>query len=173
MEMVLTKDELIQSLNHEVQILLHLISKIDPSRLDYRPTPGQRSTLELLQYIAIMGPIHVRGTVAPAFSIDEWRQMWQREEPRSKGLDLESATAEIARHREVFSELIAPLSDAELRANLEMFGSTVSRGSWLVRLVLNHYVGYRMQLFLYLKASGREELSTMNLWAGVDPPPRT
>jgi hypothetical protein len=25
-----------------------------------------------------------------------------------------------------------------------------------------------MQLFLYLKACGREELSTMNLWAGVD-----
>jgi hypothetical protein len=27
---------------------------------------------------------------------------------------------------------------------------------------------YRMQLFLYLKASGREELNTMNLWAGMD-----
>jgi hypothetical protein len=27
-----------------------------------------------------------------------------------------------------------------------------------------------MQLFLYLKASGREQLGSMNLWAGVDPP---
>ena len=27
-----------------------------------------------------------------------------------------------------------------------------------------------MQLFLYLKASGREELGSMNLWVGVDPP---
>ena len=25
-------------------------------------------------------------------------------------------------------------------------------------------------LFLYLKACGREELSTMNLWAGMDAP---
>ena len=38
----------------------------------------------------------------------------------------------------------------------------------LVNLVLCHYSAYRMQLFLYLKACGREELSTMNLWAGRD-----
>jgi hypothetical protein len=30
---------------------------------------------------------------------------------------------------------------------------------------------YRMQLFLYLKACGREELGTMDLWAGVDAVP--
>ena len=28
----------------------------------------------------------------------------------------------------------------------------------------------RTQLFLYLKTCGREELGTMNLWAGVDAP---
>jgi hypothetical protein len=27
-----------------------------------------------------------------------------------------------------------------------------------------------MQLFLYLKACGRDELNTMNLWVGVDAP---
>lgn len=59
-------------------------------------------------------------------------------------------------------------SDAELRAEIEMFGSKASRGSWLVNLVLCHYAAYRMQLFLYLKACGREELNTMNLWAGMD-----
>ena len=46
--MVLTKNELIASLQHEVRVLLHLASKIDRSMLDYRPTPKQRSTLELL-----------------------------------------------------------------------------------------------------------------------------
>jgi hypothetical protein len=51
-----------------------------------------------------------------------------------------------------------------------MFGSKGSRGSMIVNLVLCHYAAYRMQLFLYLKASGREELNTMNLWAGMDKP---
>jgi hypothetical protein len=37
-------------------------------------------------------------------------------------------------------------------------------------LVLNGHAACRTQPFLYLKACGREELSTMNLWAGADMP---
>ena len=40
--------------------------------------------------------------------------------------------------------------------------------------MVNHVIGqcaaYRMQLFLYLKACGREDLNTMNLWVGTDAP---
>ena len=50
--MVLTKSEFISQLQHEVHILLHLASKVDRNKLDYRPTPKQRSTLELLQYLS-------------------------------------------------------------------------------------------------------------------------
>lgn len=47
--MVLTKSELVASLQNEVRILLHLAGKVDRAKLDYRPTPGQRSTLELMR----------------------------------------------------------------------------------------------------------------------------
>jgi hypothetical protein len=57
--MIITKSELLASLQKEVRILLHLASKIDRSQLDYRPTPKQRSTLELLQYLSHMGPSRV------------------------------------------------------------------------------------------------------------------
>jgi len=46
----------------------------------------------------------------------------------------------------------------------------VERGSVIVNLVLGGCAAYRTQLFLYLKACGREELNTMNLWAGADAP---
>jgi hypothetical protein len=49
--MILTKDELIASLQNEVRILVHLAGKVDKSKLDYRPSPKQRTTLELLQYM--------------------------------------------------------------------------------------------------------------------------
>jgi len=49
-----------------------------------------------------------------------------------------------------------------------MFGRTSARGRQLVNLVLNGHAAYRTQLFCYLKSCGREELSTMNLWAGLD-----
>jgi hypothetical protein len=51
-----------------------------------------------------------------------------------------------------------------------MFGQKHSRGGFIVNLVLCGCAAYRTQLFLYLKACGREELSTMNLWAGMDAP---
>ena len=46
--MVLTKAELIGSLQHEVNILLHLADKVDARSMDYRPTPKQRSTIDWL-----------------------------------------------------------------------------------------------------------------------------
>jgi hypothetical protein len=52
-----------------------------------------------------------------------------------------------------------------------MFGRKATRGAFIVNTVLCGYAAYRTQLFLYLKASGREELNTMNLWAGMDPTP--
>ena len=70
--MVLTKSEIIASLQHEVRILLHLASKIDRSQLEYRPTPKQRSTIELLQYLTVMGPGLVRAAKAGTFDSAAW-----------------------------------------------------------------------------------------------------
>lgn len=166
--MVLTKDELIQSLQHEVRIPLHLASKVDAAKLDYRPTPKQRSMLELPQYQTIMGPIHLRAVMAEAFDLGWWRSAWTTGEAAAKAMNLEEVKAAIGKQSALFAELLGACSDAGLRAEIEMFGRKGSRGSMIVSLVLTHYAAYRMQLFLYLKACGREELSTMNLWAGID-----
>jgi hypothetical protein len=52
-----------------------------------------------------------------------------------------------------------------------MFGPPTSRGAFIVNLLMGGHAAYRTQLFLYLKACGREELGTMNLWGGMDAPP--
>ena len=59
------------------------------------------------------------------------------------------------------------------RKELDMWGQKYTVGSFLVALVLNGCAAYRTQLFCYLKACGRAELGTMNLWAGIDPAPAT
>jgi hypothetical protein len=154
------------SLQNEVRILLHLTSKIDRAQLDYRPTAKQRSTLELMQYLSMMGPalVHVAssGTFDPA--------AWTALEHEAKARDLDQALAAIAAHADAYRSLLAGLTDADLRAEIELFGEKATRGSVLVNLVLCSCAAYRTQLFLYLKASGREELGTMNLWAGMDQP---
>jgi len=164
--MVLTKSELITSLQNEVRILLHLASKIDRGKLDYRPTPKQRSTLELLQYLSVMGPALLQAAKAGAFD----PAAWTAAEKAGAARDFERSVAAIGQHIDDYPALLADVSDADLRAEIEMFGEKTSRGVFIVNQVLCGCAAYRTQLFLYLKACGREELSTMNLWAGVDAP---
>jgi hypothetical protein len=162
--MVLTKSELIASLQNEVRILLHLASKIDRAKLDYRPTPKQRSTLELLKYLTVMGPALVQAAKAGAFD----PAVWTAAEQAAQARDFDQTLAAIAAHSDTYSKLLADVTDADFRTEIEMFGTKDSRGAFLVNHVLCGCAAYRTQLFLYLKASGREELNTMNLWAGVD-----
>ena len=166
--MAITKDELIASLQNEVRLLLHLVSKVDPAKLDYRPTPKQRSLLELLQYSTIFAPIHLSTIKAGVLDLDVWRDLWRTEEAGAKTRNLEQVKDAIAKQSALLTELLGSFSDADFRAEIEIFGNKASRGPTIVSLVLSHYTAYRMQLFLYLKACGREELSTMNLWVGRD-----
>ena len=84
--------------------------------------------------------------------------------------DSDQTLATIAAHTDAYATLLADTSAADFRAEIDMFGSKTTRGAFIVNLVLCGCAAYRTQLFLYLKACGREELSTMNLWAGVDAP---
>ena len=164
--MVLTKSELVASLQNEVRILLHLASKVERDKLGYRPTPKQRSTLELLQYLSIMGPALVNVAKAGAFDVEAWTAL----EKTAYSRNFDDTLAVIAKQSEDYSALLQSFSDADLRGEVDMFGQKSSRGAFMTNLVLAGCAAYRAQLFLYLKSCGREELSTMNLWAGMDAP---
>ena len=166
--MVLTKSELIAALQAEVRILLHLAGKIDPAKLDYRPTPKQRSTIELLKYLSMMGPALVQAAKVGAFD----GAVWTAAEEAAAAQNHEQTLAAIAAQPDVYAALLAGVSDDELRAEIDPFGAgKTSRGAFLVTQVLCSCAAYRTQLFLYLKACGREELNTWNLWVGIDEPP--
>jgi hypothetical protein len=165
--MIITKSELLASLQKEVRILLHLASKIDRSQLDYRPTPKQRSTLELLKYLTIMGPALIRNAQAGSFDIAVWSSAVEAAAARS----FDQTLAALAAQRDEYATLLGAMSDADFRGEIEMFGSKTTRGSFIVNMVLCGCAAYRTQLFLYLKACGREELTTQNLWGGADAAP--
>ncbi|MCL4849632.1 MAG: hypothetical protein KJ066_24030 [Acidobacteria bacterium] len=167
--MVLTKSELVAALQNEVRILLHLTTKIDPSMLEYRPTPKQRSTLELLRYLTVMGPVLVGAARAGAFDGEAFAAAEKAAEARN----FDETLAVLAAQPDTYATLLDEFSDEDLREIVDIFGEKSSRGAFLVNLVLCGCAAYRTQLFLYLKACGRHELSTWNLWAGVDEPAAT
>jgi len=165
--MALTKQELIDSLQNEVRILQHLCTKIDASVIDYRPTPKQRSTIELLRYLTNMGPELVKAAKTGTFDPASWTEASKAAEAR----DFDQTVKALATQHDTYAALIGPMSEDEFKQTINMFGTPMSRGSFLVNLVLSGHAAYRTQIFLYLKACGREELGTSNLWGGSDPQP--
>jgi hypothetical protein len=98
------------------------------------------------------------------------RAIWGPAEEAAKKLSYDQAVAAIQKQSDEYARLLSGWTETELRAEVDMFGRKSSRGSILVNMVLAGHAAYRTQLFCYLKACGRDELSTMNLWAGRDAP---
>jgi len=168
--MVLTKEELISALQHEVRIMVHLAGKVDPAYIDYRPTAKQRSTLELLRYIAILGPTQIPMIKAGRFDRPAMMEAWTPAETRARTMNFDQVVAAIEALSGQYADFLTPWTEADFRGEIDFFGRKASRGSLLVSLILNAHAAYRTQLFCYLKSCGRDELNTMNLWAGVDAP---
>lgn len=165
--MVLTKSELIGALQNEVRILQHLITKIEPSMLDYRPTATQRSTIELLKYLAVMGPALVHSALAGTFDEADWGARQAAADKK----DFAGTVATLAAQSDQYVAMLSNVPDEAFRAEVVMFGTKYTVGSFLVALALGGCAAYRTQIFCYLKACGLSELGTMNLWAGIDAPP--
>jgi hypothetical protein len=151
-----------------VQIFVHLISKVDPAKIDYRPTAKQRSLLELIQYMTVMAPAMTESIKGGEFTREAMGAIWGPRDAASKALNWEQAVAAIGRQSDEMTRCIGAWTDTEFRSEINMFGNNMTRGAALVNMVLCGYAAYRTQLFLYLKAMGREELNTINLWMGAD-----
>jgi len=165
--MVLTKAELLSTLQKEARILAHLTSKIEPSMADYRPTPKQRSTLELLRYLTNMGPQLIKAAKSGGFDRAAWAEAGKVAEAR----DFTQTVAVLKGQGDEYAKLLSDMSDADFRAEMTAFdGKPVSKGAFIVNLVVCGHAAYRTQLFCYLKACGRDELGTYDLWQGVDAP---
>lgn len=166
--MVLTKEELISALQSEVRILVHLAGKVDKSKLDYRPTAKQRSTLELLQYMSIMGPSVLAVVKTGKFDRETLGAIFAPAAAASKAMNFDQTVAAIQEQSSQYASILSGWTDADFRASIDRFGNQTTRGALIVNLVLGGHAAYRTQLFCYLKSCGRDELSTMNLWGGVD-----
>jgi hypothetical protein len=115
-----------------------------------------------------MGPQIVAAAKRKAFDGEAWGAAMAEAATR----DFKQTMAVIGKLPEVYEKLLADMSDDDLRGELTGFdGNKISAGRFIVSVVLGGHAAYRTQLFCYLKSCGREELSTPNLWRGVDPVP--
>ncbi len=160
----MTKEHLAMSLTHECDVCIHLFTKLSPESYSYRPSPQQRSTYELMQYLAMCGIAGVRSMAENSWdSFAEYRE-------RVKDMTAEEFPALMAKQKEEIAELIASLSDEALatqEAKVPGLG-VLPLSAAIINGPLKWLTAYKMQLFLYAKATGTTDIGTSNVWSGMD-----
>lgn len=165
---MISKNALESSILRECTICKHLYEKIPQDAFDYRPSPGQRSTLELLRYLAMVGSATMSAMIA-----GDWSGRGEFS-ARTEAMTPEEFPAMMDRQMEEIREMFAGLDEEEAATRMVRFptGVEMPLGVALMESLLKWFTGYKMQLFLYAKASGAEHISTSNCWRGVDMPPK-
>jgi len=161
---MITKTHLLDSMLHECTVAQHLFTKIVPTGFEYRPSAKQRSTTELLQYLSVIG-------IAGATCIIE--RDWKRFTPfsdRAKAMQAGEFIEAMDRQKAELITLLKGLTDERLASSEGLLpgGASQPLDVALMNGPLKWLTAYKLQLFLYAKASGAEEISTVNAWAGVD-----
>ena len=163
---MLTKAEFLDSCTQEIRVIKHLATKVPRGGLSYRPTPAQRTTTQLLQYLSTAAIVPARAMVTGAW--DDFEAV----EKAEAALDVEDFAAAMDAQERDLRALIGPIPDADFASKDATLPWGVSQklGAALVNTVLKSLVAYRMQLFLYAKAAGNHDLGPANCWVGVDAP---
>ena len=165
---MITKDQLAESMLRECDIIIHLFTKLPEGALEYRPSPEQRSTLELLRYIAICGVAGIR-----CMSASDWK-LFRTYGERVSQMEAAEFPAAMERQKSEIAEFFASVSEDTLGTQQAPMpgGAMLPLGAAILNGPLKWFAAYKMQLFLYAKATGATELKTQNLWRGTDPTPK-
>ncbi len=166
---MLDKNDIRDMLLKECDVCVHLHGKLPKGAADYRPTPGQRSTLELLRHVAHSSIDGLRGMT------DMKWETWEPNEKRLATMRLEDFPAEMARQKKEIVEYFERLTDKQFASQESMLmnGTKTKLAAALLDGPVRWATGYRMQLFLYAKAAGNAGIGTWNCWDGVDDPKKT
>ncbi|HEU4719128.1 MAG TPA: hypothetical protein VFU15_14895 [Bacteroidia bacterium] len=163
---MISRQQLIDSLVKECNVSKHLFSRIPTDAYDFRPTEKQRSTLELLRYLAYCGsaPIHVM------LNGSDWKTQWKPYTESVARMRPEEFPAAMDRQAEEMTRMINSIPDEDFTTKevKHPTGEVMTLGLGLVRMPLSWLTAYRQQLFLYAKQSGAHELGTSNNWHGRD-----
>ena len=157
--MLFSVDSFISTWRKESRICVNLAGKVPAGGLDYRPSAGQRTTLELMRYLSY-GPYNgVHRTLA-----GDWNTGRATAEVTA-GMPASDFPARMRWQADAVERELRAASPGELLEKDMAFpwGETVKRAEALLT-PMRWLIGYRMQLFLYLKAAGNPQLGTAECW---------
>jgi len=161
---MISKEQYIDALVLEMNIMKHLAEKVTEEQMSHKPTDAQRTTGELLHYLTYIFAAGTEGVVTG--DGNAYKKYMDAPVPTR-----ENFAELLDQEKTAVLEFLAPMTEESFTEEVAMWGRTQSRALHLLQL-LKIAAAYKMQLFLYMKQSGTTDIGTMNLWAGMDQPPK-
>lgn len=162
---IYTLEDLKQSVFHEIAVIKHLYEKIPAGAMDFRPTPGQRSTLELLQYLSYVG------AACTLMILKNDTSVFTALAEEGKAVTAETFLQAMDKQKDEMESLFSKFDEKELSTVVNLYGmGEKTKGVYLVEMVGKFFSAYKLQLFLYSKLAGNDAIGTSNLWGGFDMP---
>ncbi len=157
---MLTKNQIRDSILHEYKVIKQLVAKLPERSEDYRISASQRSTLELLRYLALIGP----GTVHAGYDNDF---RWIAENTAAmENVDLSEIPAYLDGAMAEIDGLFEKMSDedfAKRAVSVKGMGAWTLQ-TWLLNTTCKFLPAYKLMLFHHAKAAGGEALGTWDAW---------
>ncbi|MHC4840794.1 MAG: hypothetical protein ACYTDT_07485 [Planctomycetota bacterium] len=151
----------------EIKVIKHLATKVPVGGLRYKPTDGQRTMDELMQYLTVCGSLAAKGSI---------NGNWDHAEAyssRSKEVTQDNFAARMDEQAADLTDMLKSVPSGDWQGKDATFpwGQPVKLGDALLMTALKSLTAYRMQFFLYLKSAGRTDLGSAQCWVGFDPQP--
>lgn len=161
---MISKDQIAASMMFECDVAKHLHSKLPATSYDYKPTAGQRTTLELLRYLSVCGIAGIQSLYR-----SDWKTFRQYSERAAK-MEAEQFPAAMDLQKREIRDFFESITERDLETKDAALpvGGTQLLGQAILNLPFKWLAAYKLQLFLYAKATGASEINTANAWMGMD-----
>jgi hypothetical protein len=159
------KKHLLNNIEKEINVCCRLYIKVPRDQMHFRPKEGVRTILELLQYLSFIG------SLMPGYwlnkDVPDFTTFFEAQTLAAKTLSheqfLPAMDAQMATIKDLFSEI----SEEDLlhREITYPWGGEAAMGEAIIATSVKWLSAYKLQLFLFIKLCGDEQLTTADAWA--------
>ncbi len=158
------KQHLLNNIVKEINICRRLYTKIPPHQMNFRPKEGIRSTLELLQYLGVIGK------AMPEYWLKkddtDFNTFFGAITTAAKAMPLEQFLTVMDEQIATIKDLFDQISEDDL-INKEVaypWGGTAPMGEAIIATSIKFLAAYKLQLFSFIKLCDDQKLSTADAW---------
>jgi len=158
------KQHLLNNIEKEINICRRLYTRIQPVQMDFRPKEGIRSILELLQYLGIIGSCMLSYWLKKEDA--DFNTFFGTKTIAAKAMPHEQFLIVMDGQMATIKGLFNQISEEDLlhKEITYPWGGKAPLGEGIIATSIKWLAAYKLQLFLFIKLSGEQKLTTADAW---------